>query len=64
MIDRKHFEDRHRFDELGEFLDKHEFSIEDMLAVVCAHLLRYKDKKFNTEMMVGGQLFNININKF
>lgn len=56
-------DDRKRFDDLCDFLDTHEFSVEDMLAVVCAHLLRYKDKKFNTEMMVGGQLFKIDIKK-
>lgn len=63
MMDRKNFDDGHRFDELGEFLDKHEFCIEDMLAVICAHLYGYKKKVFETEMFVGGCEFKIKIDK-
>lgn len=56
-------DDRHRFDELCDFMDTHEFTIEDMLAIICANLCRNPEKKFETKMLVGGHVFRIKITK-
>ena len=56
-------DDRHRFDELCDFMDDHEFTIEDMLAIICANLCNHKERYFGTEMLVGGHEFKIRIVK-
>lgn len=56
-------DDRHRFDELCDFMETHEFTIEDMLAIICANLCRNPEKEFETKMLVGGHEFEIKIVK-
>lgn len=51
------------FDDLGEYMDKHNFSCSDFLAVVCAHLCDVPQKEFETEIMVCEQEFKIRIEK-
>lgn len=51
------------FDKLADFLDEHNFSCQDLLAILCAHLGKYKDKLFETELLVGGEKFKIRIEK-
>ena len=48
---------------LYNFMDKNEFSCQDFLAVICACLLKYKENNFNTEIMLQGVKFKINIIK-
>lgn len=55
--------DNPAWEELFDLLDKKGFSVLDMLACVCACLCRYKDTEFNTELMCGGNVFNIKIEK-
>lgn len=55
--------DNPSWEELFDFLDEREFSALDMLACVCTVLCRYSDKAFETELMVGGHEFKINIVK-
>lgn len=48
---------------LYNFMDENEFSCQDFLAVICASLLKYQEKEFNTELMLQGVKFKINIVK-
>lgn len=54
---------RERFDKLAEFMDYHEFTVSDFLAVVCAHLAGYPQAVFETELMVALTEFKIRIEK-
>lgn len=54
---------KERFDDLGDFAEKNNFSCSDFLAVVCAKLSGYPQKEFETELMVAGQEFKIRIEK-
>lgn len=56
-------DDRHRFDELCDFMQENYFTIEDMLAIICANLCRNPEKEFETKMLVGGHEFEIKIVK-
>lgn len=53
------------WDELDEFLDKHNFSNQDMLAVVCANLvnnLKFKwETEYKTDIILSGIKFDISI---
>lgn len=51
------------WEELFEFLDKREFSVLDMLACACTSLCRLKEKEFETHIMVGNEIFKIEIQK-
>ena len=53
------------WDKLFDFMDANEFTVSDFLACVCASLARYgaNDNNFDTEICVGGQIFEINIKK-
>jgi hypothetical protein len=51
------------WDKLCNFMDENEFTCNDFLAVICANLLKYEDKHFDTEMMLEGVRFRINIEK-
>ena len=46
---------------LYDFLDEHKFYIEDMLACVCANLVRNKAMEYKTKLMVGGIEYEIKI---
>lgn len=52
-----------RWEELFEILDSKEFSTLDMLACVCAVLCRQPYQEFETTIMAGGYVFDINIKK-
>ena len=54
---------KERFDDLGEFAERHNFSCSDFLAVVCAKLAGYPQKDFETELFVAGHEFKIRIEK-
>ena len=54
---------KERFDDLGEFAEKHNFSCSDFLAVVCAKLAGYPQNTFETGLMVAGHEFKIRIEK-
>ena len=56
-------DNRERFDLLADFMDEHEFTVSDFLAVVCANLSGYPQNEFETELMVAGHEFKIRINK-
>lgn len=51
------------WDKLLTFMDNNPFSIADMLAVICANLVKEKDKNFRTTLNVGGENFFIQIKK-
>ena len=53
------------WEELGEFLDKYEFSNQEMLAVICANLannLKFKwETEYKTDIILSGIKFDISI---
>ena len=51
------------FDELGKFFDEHNFSVADLLAIICARLSEFPEKVFTTELMVDGHEFGIKIRR-
>lgn len=51
------------WENLYNFMDENEFSCQDFLAVICASLLKYKENNFDTEIMLQGVKFKINIIK-
>ena len=51
------------WDKLCDFIDNNNFSTLDALALVCAHLVAYKQKHFDTRLMAGGVEFDIKITK-
>lgn len=51
------------FDKFADFIDKGNYSIADMLAIVCSNLLSQKGETFITHLMIGGQIFKIDIKK-
>lgn len=51
------------WENLYNFMDKNEFTCSDFMAVVCTKLLHYEDKHFDTEIMIKGVKFKINIDK-
>jgi len=51
------------WDKLADFIDENDFSQADMLAVICASLLREPEKNFCTTLMVAGENFFIQIKK-
>ena len=51
------------WDKLCNFMDENEFTCNDFLAVICSNLLKYEDKHFDTEIMLQGVRFKINIEK-
>ena len=51
------------WDKLCNFMDENEFSCQDFLAVICASLLKYNESNFDTELMLQGVKFKINIHK-
>lgn len=51
------------WDKLLAFMDDNPFSISDMLAVICANLVKEKEKNFCTTLMVGGENFFVQIKK-
>lgn len=53
-----------RLDDFSDWLENHELTTDDMLAVICAQLLRSGEKypdNLITEIMVGGRVFKIEI---
>lgn len=55
--------DSEDWEELGEYLEKKGFYIEDMLACVCAGLLRNAVKEYKTRLMVAGVEYEIEISE-
>ena len=51
------------WDKLLNFIDENEFTILDFLACICANLLRENGNKFETELVVGGEKFEVTIKK-
>ncbi len=51
------------WDKLLDFIDNNEFTVADMLAVICANLLKEKGKNFCTTLNVGGENFFIQLKK-
>ncbi len=51
------------WEKLGDFMDENNFSRADMLAVVCASLLKEPEKNFCTALMIQGEKFFIQIKK-
>lgn len=51
------------WDKLYDFMDKESFTRLDLLACVCASLLREPDSEFDTRLMIQGVEFGINIRK-
>jgi hypothetical protein len=55
--------DEKQWDKLYNFMDENDFSCQDFMSCVCATLLKYKEDKFNTTIMLGDVKFDIEINK-
>ena len=51
------------FDKFADFIDKGNYSVADMLAIVCSNLLHQEGSIFKTHLMTGGQIFKIDIQK-
>lgn len=51
------------FDAIGNFFDEHDFSVADLLAIICARLSEFPEKAFTTELMVNGHEFGIKIRR-
>lgn len=51
------------FDKFADFIDKGNYSVADMLAIVCSNLLHQEGEMFITHLMIGGQIFKIDIKK-
>ncbi len=51
------------FDAIGNFFDEHDFSVADLLAIICARLSEFPEKVFTTEFMVNGHEFGIKIRR-
>lgn len=51
------------FDALGIFFDEHDFSVADLLAIICARLSEFPEKVFTTEFMVNDHEFGIKIRR-
>lgn len=53
------------WEKLYTFMDENDFSCADFLACVCANLNSYpnEDKYYKTKLMVGGKIWNIEIEK-
>ncbi len=51
------------WEKLGNSMDENDFSRADMLAVVCASLLKEPEKNFCTTLMIQGEKFFIQIKK-
>ena len=51
------------FDALGIFFDEHDFSVADLLAIICARLSEFPEKVFTTEFMVNEHEFGIKIRR-
>ena len=51
------------FDALGIFFDDHDFSVADLLAIICARLSEFPEKVFTTEFMVNDHEFGIKIRR-
>ena len=51
------------FDAIGNFFDEHDFSVADLLAIICTKLSQFPEKVFTTELMVDGHEFGIKIRK-
>lgn len=51
------------WEKLCNFMDEHNFSCADFLAVICAHLCSRPQKDFETELFVAGHEFKIRIEK-
>lgn len=48
-----------RLDDMCEYFDKHEVTVSDMLAVVCANILNNGGGDKETELLVAGHHFKI-----
>ena len=55
--------DHENWEKLFDFMDQNEFTPLDFLACTCAKFCKHRAKEFKTELMVGGQIFKINITK-
>ena len=51
------------FDAIGNFFDEHDFSVADLLAIICARLSEFPEKVFTTEFMVNGHEFGIKLRR-
>lgn len=51
------------FDALVIFFDEHDFSVADLLAIICARLSEFPEKVFTTEFMVNDHEFGIKIRR-
>lgn len=51
------------FDAIGNFFDEHDFSVADLLAIICARLSEFPEKVFTTEFMVNDHEFGIKIRR-
>lgn len=51
------------WDKMLKFIDENPFYIEDMLALVCANLLKSPENVYETQNMVGGHEFKIRIER-
>lgn len=52
-----------RLDALSEFIDFHEVYVEDLMAIILAHLSQYRETEFKTSMLVNKTKFKITITK-
>lgn len=59
----EHGAKKENFDLLADFMDNHNFSCSDFLAVVCVKLSGYPQNEFETKLMVAGHEFKIRIEK-
>ncbi len=51
------------WNKLYKFMDENYFSNADFIACICANLCRQEGKKFETSLLVGGQVFKISFIK-
>lgn len=54
---------KENFELLADFMNEHNLSCSDFLAVVCAKLLGYPQNEVETKLMVAGHEFKIRIEK-
>lgn len=50
-----------RLDDFAEWLETHELTTDDMLALLCASIINSEAAGLSTKLMVGGRIFNVNI---
>jgi hypothetical protein len=48
-----------RLDKMGDYFEKNEVTIDDILAVVCGKLINTRSDNLKTKLMVAGRIFEI-----